>query len=265
MTTAPIKALTFDTGGTVLDWHSGFRAAFETAGARHGLTVDGAALANDLRRRSMAMMLNLGAEGPPDRNFDDAHRLCLDAQLADHGLSVFDDSDRKAIAWDAPHGLMAWPDVAEGLAALRQEYITVSFSLLSYRLVIDTARRNGLTWDAVLSCEGLGLYKLLPDAYRRAAKRLQLPPECCLMVACHPYDLDAARAVGFQTALIRRPTEWGNLADAAPSLPPRGTYDFDVDSVTELAHLLAMRGSGPRTDVVRLHHDKTPLEQGTHS
>ena len=35
-----IKALTFDTGGTILDWHHGLSRAFATAGARRGLQAD---------------------------------------------------------------------------------------------------------------------------------------------------------------------------------------------------------------------------------
>ena len=138
------------------------------------------------------------------------------------------------IAWEAPHHLTAWPDVCKGLAALCDRYIVASFSLLSYRLVIDTARCNGLIWDAVLSCEGLGVYKLLPQAYLRAAKMLQLAPEKCLMVACHPFDLDAAAKVGFRTALIRRPNEWGVHAEGLPDMPPSGTYNVEVDSMLEL-------------------------------
>jgi len=235
-----IKALTFDTGGTVLDWHSGFRDAFAAAGQRHGIRRDWAALASDLRRRSMQAMLNLGENGPPEYNFDEAHHFCLEALLEAERLEAFDAQDRRAIAWEAPHGFDAWPDVREGLAALRRDRIVASFSLLSYRLIIDCARRNGLVWDAVLSCEGLGLYKLLPEAYRRAAGRLQLDPAECLMVACHPYDLDAARQVGFRTALVRRPREWGDQPPETPAQGETGAYDLEVDSITELA--AALRG-----------------------
>ena len=35
-----IKALTFDTGGTILDWHRGISSAFAAAGAAHGLKAD---------------------------------------------------------------------------------------------------------------------------------------------------------------------------------------------------------------------------------
>jgi len=231
---AGIKALTVDTGGTVLDWHSGFRDAFAAAGHRHGIERNWAALANDLRRRSMKAMMNLGDTGPPRYNFDDAHRFCLNALLADMGLDAFDETDRHAIAWDAPHGFKAWLDVKEGLAALRAHRIAVSFTLLSYRLVIDSSRRNGLCWDAVLSCEGLGVYKLLPEAYARAARMLKLEPKQCLMIACHPFDLDAAREAGFRVALVRRAREWGEDPAERPPLPPAGTYEVEVDSFTAL-------------------------------
>ncbi len=238
MSLSGIKALTFDTGGTVLDWHSGFRDAFAASGQRHGIGRAWAALANDLRRRTMQAMLNLGESGPPEYNFDDAHRFCLDALLTEEGLDVFDSQDRRAISWDAPHSFAAWPDVRPGLAALRERFIVTSFTLLSYRLIIDTSHRNGLVWDGVLSCEGLGVYKLLPEAYRRAAERLQLQPDQCLMVACHPYDLDAASQVGFRTALVRRPLEWGNKPSETPDRGGTGTYDIEVDSFTELAFAL---------------------------
>jgi len=238
MTLSNIKALTFDTGGTVLDWHAGFRDAFAAVGRRCGVERDWAALANELRRRSLARMVDLGRDGPPAYNFDDAHRAALDELLADEGLDVVDEEGRKAIAWDAPHAFAAWPDAAEGLASLRRRYIVASFTLLTYRLVIDTSRRNDLVWDAVLSCEGLGIYKLLPEAYRRAAGRLQLDPSECLMVACHPYDLDAARGVGFRTALVRREHEWGGAPEMRSSLPPTGVYDIEVDSFIELSDAL---------------------------
>ena len=243
MSLSGIKALTFDTGSTVLDWHTGFREAFAVAGARHGIKRDWGALTNELRRSSMEAMLDLGHDGPPAYNFDEAHRFCLDTLLADEGLDIFDDTDRRAIAWDAPHSFTAWPDVQPGLAALRNHYKVASFTLLSYRLVIDSSRRNGLAWDAVLSCEGLGVYKLLPEAYLRASRMLQLTPEDCLMVACHPFDLDAAAKVGFRTALIRRPKEWGEHSDEHPQMPPSGTYDIEVKSFLELSDELCRNAS----------------------
>jgi len=239
MSLADIKALTFDTGGTILDWHNGFRLALAAAGARHGVDRDWAELANELRRRSLKAMGGLGEHEPPAHNIDQAHCFCLDAILEDEGLSVFDESDRHSIAYDAPHGFTCWPDFPDAQRQLRQKFIVTSFTILSYRLIIDTAKANGLTWDAVLSCEGLGVYKLLPQAYQKAAHFLQLPPSECLMVASHPYDLNAARGVGFRTALVRRPTEWGVDTPAYTQDYAVGDYDLIVDSFPELVTALS--------------------------
>ena len=48
-----IKALTFDTGGTILDWHSGFYYALFKIGEKYGMKKDWHVIANELRRRSL--------------------------------------------------------------------------------------------------------------------------------------------------------------------------------------------------------------------
>jgi hypothetical protein len=83
-----VKALTFDTGGTILDWHTGFSAALAETGAGYGVEKDWPALANELRRRSLKRMLNLGESAPPAYNFDDSHRTALDEILAENGLDA---------------------------------------------------------------------------------------------------------------------------------------------------------------------------------
>jgi 2-haloacid dehalogenase len=94
------------------------------------------------------------------------------------------------------------------LASLRPRYVCVSFTILTLTLVIDVSRRNGIAWDAVIPCEMLGVYKTRPEAYQRAAKLLGARPGEILMVACHNFDLDAARGEGYRTAFVRRPDEW---------------------------------------------------------
>ena len=51
-----IRALTFDTGGTIVDWHRGVSRAFADAGARRGVTADWPAITNEYRRRSLQAM-----------------------------------------------------------------------------------------------------------------------------------------------------------------------------------------------------------------
>jgi 2-haloacid dehalogenase len=53
-----VKALAFDTGGTILDWHSGIAAALAEAGARRGAAADWYAVANEYRRRSLIIGWN---------------------------------------------------------------------------------------------------------------------------------------------------------------------------------------------------------------
>ena len=232
----PIKALTFDTGGTVLDWHTGLSKAMAAAGAKHGLARDWPALANEFRRRSLGAILNQGEHAPATRNFDDVHRETLDALVAENGLTAFTPEDRHAIWHDAIHGLTCWPDFPAALPLLRRKFICVSFTVLSYRIIIDTARANGLHWDAVMSCEGIGKYKLLPEAYHACAKFLQLDPYECCMVACHTFDLRAAKACGFRTAFVRRPHEWG--AAGPPDPDPDPAHDFIADDFPDLARRL---------------------------
>ena len=233
-----IRALTFDTGGTILDWHSGFSRALARLGAQYGVSRDWGAVANDLRRKSLAHVINQGAEGPPAHTFDDGHRLALDEVLVDIGLHGATPAERRAVWWDAVHALECWPDFPAVLPRLRERYICASFTLLSVRIVTDTARRNGLVWDAVLSCEMIGKYKILPEAYRTAARWLQLEPEACCMVACHNFDLNAAKAQGFRTAFVRRPDEWG--AAGPPDPEPDPGHDIVVDDFPGLARALGI-------------------------
>ncbi len=233
-----VKALTFDTGGTILDWHTGFRTALAEAGAKYGLERDWPAITNELRRHSLGRMLKLGEHEPPTHNFDDSHRMTLDEVIAENGLDAFTAEDRRRIWWDTAHNFDCWPDFPATLPRLREKFICASFTILSFRIIIDTARRNSISWDAVISCEAIGKYKILPESYTTAAKFLQLEPGECCMVACHNFDLDAAKACGFKTAFIRRPDEWG--AAGPPDPTPNPAHDIIVDTFPELARRLGV-------------------------
>jgi len=231
-----VKALTFDTGGTILDWHTGFSTALAATGAKYGVEKDWAALTNELRRRSLKRMLNLGEYAPPAYNFDDAHRAALDEILDENGLDTVTQEDRRKIWWDKAHSFQCWPDFPGTLPKLREKLICASFTILSFRIIIDTAKHNGLSWDAIISCETIGKYKILPESYLSAAKFLQLEPGECCMVACHNFDLDAAKAAGFKTAFVRRPDEWG--VQGPPDPTPNPIHDIVADDFPELARKL---------------------------
>jgi 2-haloacid dehalogenase len=238
MPLSDIRALTFDTGGTILDWHTGFETALSETGARHGLEKNWHDIANELRRRALGKMLNLGKDAPPAYNFDGAHRAVLDDLLAEHGLDAFTEDERHAIAYDTAHNFTCWEDFPAVLPKLREQYMCCSFTILSFRIIMDTARKNGLSWDAVFSCEAIGKYKVLPEAYETVARFLQLEPSEICMVACHNFDLDAAKAVGFTTAFVRRPREWGNATPPDPE--PNAAHDIIVEDFPSLAKALGV-------------------------
>ncbi|MGE0430103.1 haloacid dehalogenase type II [Hydrogenophaga sp.] len=218
-----IKALAFDTGGTVLDWHSGIRKAFALAGQRHGVERDWHAVTNDYRRASMAGIVG---KLEPAFNMDDVHRTELDGVLSHHGLEMFTSQDRAQIhrAW---YGLDAWPDFAGALRRLKRKFPVVSFTMLPLAMVMAISRRNDLEWDAVISCEMIGAYKPQPLAYEQAARWMNVAPGQILMVACHNFDLNAARACGYHTAFVRRPLEWGPAGPPDPHPHPDCTVVVD--------------------------------------
>jgi 2-haloacid dehalogenase len=227
-----VKILAFDTGGTILDWHGGIGDALAEAGRRRGVAHDWAAMANDYRRRALRRMIN--AVDPPF-NIDDVHRELLDELLGAAKITAFTAEDRAAITarW---HALDAWSDFVPALERLKRRYVCVSFTILSLALVIAVSRRNGIAWDAVIACEMLRVYKTKPEAYQRAAQLLRTPPGDILMVACHNFDLDAARGEGFRTAFVRRPDEWGPAGPPDPT--PNPACDIVADGFAELADRL---------------------------
>jgi len=185
-------------------------------------------------------MLNLGKDSPPAYNFDGAHRAALEEVIAEHDLQAFTEQERQLIAYDAPHSFQCWPDFPAVLPRLRERFICASFTILSFRIILDTARHNGLSWDAVFSCEAIGKYKVLPESYDTVARFLQLDPSQICMVACHNFDLDAARSRGFKTAFVKRPLEWGPAGPPDPQ--PNAHHDFIVDDFPGLARALADGG-----------------------
>ncbi len=230
------KALAFDTGGTILDWHSALVRAMADAAAAKGLQADWHAVVNDWRHRSMKGIVG---QVHPDFNMDDVHRTTLNECLVQFGLDRLEETQRRTIlrAW---HELDAWPDFPQAMKQLRQSLPVVSLTMLPTALVVDVSRRNGLAWDAVISCEMIGVYKPHAQAYETAARWLALEPAEILMVACHNFDLNAAHKAGLRTAFVRRPAEWGPAGPPDPN--PNMDYDIVVSDFGALVQ--AVQSSG---------------------
>jgi 2-haloacid dehalogenase len=213
-----IRALVFDVFGTLVDWRAGVAEAFRSAGA--GGDPDELADAWRARYRPILAKVNEGAR--PWADFDALHHATLDDLLAERGVEL-DTAARSGLvgAW---HRLDPWPDVREGLAALRRERVTATLSNGHVALLVDLARHGDLRFDAILSAELAQAYKPAPEAYRAAARLLGVEPGELMLVAAHPWDLDGARAAGLRTAFVDRPLEYG------PGSPAREDPAADVSA-----------------------------------
>ena len=227
MTTDPaklarsIRALTFDTGGTILDWHTGVVRAMEAVGAETGVHADWPALAKQWRRLSTGMV-NDGlpeAGGQASIDMDGVLRLTLDTVLAEARLPLAATMRERLVrGW---RDLDPWPDVPGGLPRLRESFVVVPFTILNTELVIQASRRARLSWDCVISCEMIGISKTHPVAYATAARWLGLQPEQILMVTTHNNDLKASHANGFRTAFVHRREQWADIPSPDPGIPIR--------------------------------------------
>jgi 2-haloacid dehalogenase len=99
------------------------------------------------------------------------------------------------------------------------------------------AKRAGIPWDAILGAEVVAAYKPAPEAYLKTAAVLGLPPAEIVMVAAHNGDLAAARACGFKTAFVPRPTEHG--PQQTTDLEPQQDWDIVAADFGALAQKLA--------------------------
>ena len=235
-TPSKIKALTFDVFGTVVDWYSSIVAEGEEFGNTHGIDIDWAQFALKWRSGYGPAMDWVRHGELPWQNIDALHRLILDNLLDEFNISGLSEVDKDHLnrVW---HRLKPWPDAVSGLTRLRKQYIVTTLSNGNIALLTNMAKFAGLPWDCILSAELTGHYKPDPEVYQTAASLLGLSPNQVMMVAAHPGDLRASQAVGFQTALVPRPLEYGpdNVRDvnAHPS-------DLVASDFNELANLLGL-------------------------
>lgn len=229
-----IKALTFDVFGTVVDWYSSIVAEGKKFGNTHGINIDWAQFALKWRAGYGPAMDKVRRGELPWQNIDALHRCILD-----NLLETFEITDLSKIEKDylnrVWHRLKPWPDAVSGLQRLRKRYIIATLSNGNVALLTNMAKFAGLPWDCILSAELTGHYKPDPEVYQTAADLLGLSPNQIMMVAAHPGDLRAAQAVGYQTALVPRPLEYG--PDNIRSVTPHAS-DIVANDFNKLADLL---------------------------
>jgi 2-haloacid dehalogenase len=218
-----VRALVFDTFGTVVDWRTSVTEEVGQLAKKKGFNVDAAKFADAWRAGYGPSMNRVRTGELPWTRLDTLHRMILDKILVDFGITGLSEGEIDALnhAW---HRLRPWPDSVSGLTRLKKRFIIAPLSNGNIALMTNLAKHAGLPWDCILGAELARHYKPDREVYQSAADFLDLKVDQVMMVAAHLGDLRAAKGVGLKTAFVPRPLEYG----------PGGKPDLKADSMVDL-------------------------------
>jgi len=227
-----VKALVFDTFGTVVDWRGSIIAEGAVWGKSKGLTIDWARFADRWRAGYAPAMDKVRKGELPWTKLDVLHRMTLEDVLKEFGIAGLteEEKDHWNRVW---HRLKPWPDSVAGLARLKKKFTIAPMSNGNVSLLADMGKNAGLPWDLILGAEVARHYKPDREAYLTACELLSLKPEEVMMTAAHRGDLEAARSFGLRTGFIHRPNEYGPTRKS--DVAKQGDFDVVSSDMVDLA------------------------------
>jgi len=230
--TAGVKALVFDTFGTIVDWRGSIIAEGEAWGKSKGLTIDWPRFADRWRGGYAPSMDKVRKGEMPWTKLDALHRMILEDLLKEFGIKGLteEEKDHWNRVW---HRLKPWPDSVAGLTRLKKKFTIAPLSNGNVSLLADMAKNAGLPWDLILSAELARHYKPDRETYLSAPEFLSLKPEEVMMTAAHRGDLESARKYGLRTGFIHRPDEFGPTRRGDTAKP--GDFDVVAEDAVDLA------------------------------
>lgn len=234
-----IQAIVFDVQGTCADFYQPLFRMGESVNRMKQLSIDWSLISREWRMLYRNILDDIIQRKRSWKRVDRIYREALDILLDEQELSNYftaQERDELNAIWVK---LDAWPDSIEGLKRLRQKFVTSTLSNAGMAALVSITKNAKLPFDAILSAELIQNYKPAPAVYQLAVDYLGFNPSEILMVACHKYDLYAAKAFGMRTAFISRPWELGpnSKSDTAPD----SQFDLNVDSFITLADKLAAK------------------------
>ncbi|MDY7547737.1 haloacid dehalogenase type II [Glaciimonas sp. Gout2] len=232
-----IKALTFDMQGSLLDFYSTIAEEGKRFTDSRGIMADWTTISDQWRSDYRKQLDQVIAGSISWRSTDLIYRNALDNVLAGYDwgrLLSTNDRDDLSSVWSR---LRPWADTRPGLERLRKKYKLSTLSNGSMASVVNIVKRYDLPFDCVLTAELVKSSKPDPKVYALAQNSLGLRPEEILMVACHKYDLAAAKKAGFHVAFIPRPLEFG--PNGKVDTTEESYFDVMAPDLVQLAKLLA--------------------------
>lgn len=235
-TPADIRAIAFDIQGTCVDFYQPLMRAGQAVNLDKNIDLDWSLLSGAWRELYRSEMDGVIAGTRPWIRVDQIYRDAFDVLLEREQVGArFSATERDSFCevWSR---LDPWPDSVDGLTRLRRRFTTATLSNAGMAAVISVCKHAGLRFDAVLTAELCRSYKPASAVYQLAVDYLGCKPAQILMVACHKYDLVAARAFGMRTAFVARPLEFG--PQASPDVSAEPWFDLHVQNLSELASAL---------------------------
>lgn len=203
-----IKALTFDTFGTVVDWRTSIINDLTAYGRERGLSVDWTAFVDEWKNAYKPGMDRVRKGEWPWTTIDGIYRRSLHELAPRYGLDRLDAAalDHINRVW---HRLLPWPDVVAGLTRLKKKFLISTLSNGDVDMLANMAKHGSLPWDVILCGQVFRHFKPDPEIYLGAIEMLGCKPHEVMMVAAHNDDLRHARSHGMRTGFVLRPTEYG--------------------------------------------------------
>jgi 2-haloacid dehalogenase len=159
------------------------------------------------------------------------YRDALDRLLEQDGIGFFSESEREdlALSWQKT---VAWPDAVDGLTRLKTRFTLATLSNADVAAVVNLSKRAGLPWDAIFTAGIGGSFQ----TRSRGLPQSRTPPNEIMMVACHKYDIRAAASLGFRTAFVARPLEFG--VEGEVDVQYEDEFDMNAGDFLDLARQL---------------------------
>ena len=228
----------FDVQGTATDFHSTVCGEAERISAGRHPSVDWPDVVRRWRAGYFTTLETMQSRHQGSQGWisvGSVYRNALATVLDECGVAGFSEAEREelTLAWQR---LTPWPDVVPGLTRLKGVFTLATLSNADVAAVVNISKRAGLPWDAIFAAEMAGVFKPDPAIYRMAATYLGLDAGEIMMVASHKYDIRAAAGLGFQTAFVARPLEFGVGGDVDVAYSDE--FDINTSDFLDLAKQL---------------------------
>src|SRR3954452_25500628 len=222
-----VDVLTFDCYGTLIDWERGI-----LAGLRPLVGASSTRISDD------ALLERYGAaeatiEAGPYRRYREV--LARAAEQVARELGATPDDEALAAFGGSVVDWPAFPDSAAALARIKTRFRLAVITNCDDDLFAASNRRLGVEFDAIVTAQEAGAYKLNHRGFQLAFQRLGVPRDRILHVAQSLFhDHVASKELGLATAWInRRHGREGSGETPLVSVEP----DVTATSMAEFADL----------------------------